>query len=85
MADIAKREGTTQRYIAHILKLAFLAPDIMEAIIRGRIPADLTLTRLKKGFSHRLGSAKTSLRLHTLLNPVSEPAKSTKRESSDIL
>ena len=49
-ADIAKREGTTQRYIAHILKLAFLAPDIMEAIIRGRIPANLTLTRLKKGF-----------------------------------
>lgn len=26
------------------------APDIMEAIIQGTIPLDLTLTRLKKGF-----------------------------------
>ena len=49
-ADIAKSEGITQRYIVRILKLAFLAPDIMEAIIAGRLPGDLTLTRLKKGF-----------------------------------
>ena len=49
-ADIAKSEGITQRYIVRILKLAFLAPDIMEAIIAGRLPEDLTLTRLKKGF-----------------------------------
>ena len=49
-ADIAKSEGITQRYIVRILKLAFLAPDIMEAIIAGCLPGDLTLTRLKKGF-----------------------------------
>ena len=49
-ATIAKREGTAQRYVARILKLAFLAPDIMEAIIIGNIPIDCTLARLRKGF-----------------------------------
>jgi site-specific DNA recombinase len=47
---LARRENVTQRYIGQIIKLAFLAPDIMEAIIQGTIPLDLTLTRLKKGF-----------------------------------
>jgi len=49
MATLAKREGVTQRYISHLLKLAYLAPDIMTAIVKGQIPYDLTLTRLKKG------------------------------------
>ena len=49
MAALAKREGVTQRYIGHLLKLAYLAPDIMTAIIKGLIPYDLTLPRLKKG------------------------------------
>jgi len=49
MAALAKQEGVTQRYIAHVLKLAYLAPDIMRAIFKGRIPYDFTLTRLKKG------------------------------------
>jgi len=49
MAALAKREGVTQRYISHLLKLAYLAPDIMAAILKGLIPYDLTLTRLKKG------------------------------------
>ncbi|MGB5427166.1 MAG: hypothetical protein WBN95_10275 [Gammaproteobacteria bacterium] len=29
VSALAKREGVTQRYIAHMLKLAYLAPDIM--------------------------------------------------------
>ncbi len=49
-AAIAKSKGTAQRYIARILKLAFLAPDIMEAILQGNIPIDCTLARLRKGF-----------------------------------
>jgi len=49
MAAQAKREGVTQRYIGHLLKMAYLAPDIMTAIMKGQIPYDLTLTRLKKG------------------------------------
>ena len=52
MKMLAKQEKITQRYIAHLIKLAFLAPDIIEAIIKGDIPKNLTLGRLKKGFSY---------------------------------
>jgi hypothetical protein len=43
---IATDEGVTERYVARLLKLAFLAPDIVEAILEGRQPADLELQRL---------------------------------------
>jgi len=48
MAELARNEDVTQRYIAHIIKLAYLAPDIMDAIIKGDIPAQLSLGQLKK-------------------------------------
>ena len=51
MNKLAKREGGTPRYIAHLLKLAYLAPDIMEAIARGDIPSAVSMGRLKKGVS----------------------------------
>jgi DNA invertase Pin-like site-specific DNA recombinase len=43
---IATDEGVTDRYVARLLKLAFLAPDIVEAILEGRQPADLELQRV---------------------------------------
>lgn len=51
MKTLAKQEKVTQRYIAHLIQLAFLAPDIMEAILKGDIPKMLTLSKLKEGFS----------------------------------
>ncbi len=50
MARIARENGVTQRYIAQLVKLAFLSPDIISAMIRGEIPAELSLSHLKKGF-----------------------------------
>ena len=50
MTALAKREDLSQRYIARVMNLAFLAPDIMEAIIRGDVPQALSLDRLKQGF-----------------------------------
>ncbi len=45
---IANEEGLNERYVGRILRLAFFAPDIVEAILDGRQPADLDLDRLLK-------------------------------------
>jgi site-specific DNA recombinase len=45
-AEIAAREGIRARYVRRILPLAFLAPEIVEAIATGRQPIDLTAHRL---------------------------------------
>jgi hypothetical protein len=46
---IANQEGVTERYVGRLLRLAFLAPDIVEAILDGHQPADLDLERLLSG------------------------------------
>jgi site-specific DNA recombinase len=43
---IAQAERLTGRYVARIIPLAFLAPDITEAILEGSQPQDLTLAKL---------------------------------------
>jgi site-specific DNA recombinase len=43
---IAQAERLTGRYVARIIPLAFLAPDIAEAILEGSQPQDLTLAKL---------------------------------------
>ena len=48
MAEIALREGTDRSYVARIVDLAFLAPDITESIVAGQHPADLTVSKLTK-------------------------------------
>jgi hypothetical protein len=65
MNALAKREGGTQRYIAHLLKLAWLALDIMEAITRGDIPSSVSLDRLKKGFPLDWEEQRKTLRFTT--------------------
>jgi site-specific DNA recombinase len=43
---IAKKLGLNERYVGRILECAFLAPDIVEAILAGCQPADLTFQKL---------------------------------------
>jgi hypothetical protein len=38
LAAIAAREGLTVRYVGRLIRLAFLAPDIVESIVAGRQP-----------------------------------------------
>jgi site-specific DNA recombinase len=46
LEEIAKQEGCKDRYVRYVLNLAFLAPDITEAILAGTQPAALTVTRI---------------------------------------
>ena len=48
LIEIAKTEGVTDRYVAHLIPLAFLAPDIIARILSGTQPVDLTNEKLTK-------------------------------------
>ena len=43
---LAERDGITRRYIRRLVGLAFLSPELVEAILQGRQPIELTATRL---------------------------------------
>jgi site-specific DNA recombinase len=44
--SIAQQTGFSQRYVSRVLECAFLAPDIVEAILDGRQPHHLTVQKL---------------------------------------
>jgi hypothetical protein len=46
LQDLAQRDGITRRYIRRLVGLAFLSPDLVETILRGRQPVELSATRL---------------------------------------
>ena len=49
LGAIADRLGIHQRYVGRIIRCAFLAPDIVEAVLEGRQPPLLTVERLRLG------------------------------------
>jgi site-specific DNA recombinase len=49
LRSIAKQAGLDETYVRRIFSYAFLAPDIVETILNGRQPEDLTLERLRTG------------------------------------
>ena len=48
VAAIAAREGLSVRYVGRLIRLAFLAPDIVESIVEGRQPTTLTAEALTR-------------------------------------
>jgi site-specific DNA recombinase len=46
VAKIAEREGVADRYVRRLTRLAFLAPEIVEAIVAGNQPPELTAEAL---------------------------------------
>jgi hypothetical protein len=46
---IAQRLGLNERYVGRVLECAFVAPDIVEAILDARQPPDLTIKKLTHG------------------------------------
>ncbi len=48
IAEIASREGTSRPHASRLLNLAFLAPDIIEAVLDGRQPPEVNVELLTK-------------------------------------
>jgi site-specific DNA recombinase len=44
--ELARRDGISRRYIRRLVGLAFLSPQLVEAILQGRQSVELTATRL---------------------------------------
>jgi hypothetical protein len=45
---IAAAVGKSERYVSKVIRAAFLAPDLLEAVLAGRAPTPLTLAQLTK-------------------------------------
>jgi hypothetical protein len=48
MTEIALSEGVDKSYVSRVVNLAFLDPVIIESVIAGQQPADLTIEKLTK-------------------------------------
>jgi len=46
LRELAERDSITRRYVRRLVDLAFLCPELVEAILQGRQPVELTATRL---------------------------------------
>jgi hypothetical protein len=63
--EIAAAESINHSYVARIMRLSLLAPDIVEAIIAGRQPAAFTLPMVMKRFATLWARQRTTLGLIT--------------------
>lgn len=45
---LAKQEGVHPSYVMRLLRLTFLAPDLIQAILEGTQPVNLTLEQFRK-------------------------------------
>jgi hypothetical protein len=48
--DLSRAEKITASYVSRVLRLAYLSPTIIEAILDGKYPAHLTLKDLMEPF-----------------------------------
>jgi hypothetical protein len=51
LEDLTGAKGITTSYVSRVLRLTLLAPEIVEAILDSRQPAELQLDDLLEGFS----------------------------------
>ena len=49
MVEIAKCNGVGKQYVSRLIRLAFLAPEMVERIVAGRQPPELTAQSLQAG------------------------------------
>ena len=48
IAELARQAGVSSRYVIRMVRMGFLAPDIIEAILEGRQTAALTFEIFRK-------------------------------------
>jgi hypothetical protein len=63
MTELAAHEKVDQSYLARILRLTLLAPDIVDAILDGRQPRTLTLAQLVRPVSVQWTEQRTQLQI----------------------
>ena len=61
LEDLARAKGVNATYVSRILRLTLLAPEIVEAILDGRQPAELQLDDLLERFPLDWGAQRTKL------------------------
>ena len=59
--SIAKRTSLDERYVGQVLECAFLAPDIVQAILDGRQPTELTFAKLTRSLPLNWSEQRTQL------------------------
>ena len=48
MSDFARAAGVGRPYFCRVVRLGFLAPDVVKAVLRDRHPLELTAKRLSR-------------------------------------
>ena len=61
ITELAAAEKINASYLCRVLMLTLLAPDIVEAIMDGRQPAELAVHVLREGFPMEWGEQCTRL------------------------
>lgn len=51
ISELAAAEGIERGYLGSLLRLTLLAPDLLQGVLDGRQPDDITLLRLMKPFA----------------------------------
>ncbi|MBD9529486.1 hypothetical protein IB235_22030 [Paracoccus sp. PAR01] len=66
VSDLAGHEKIALSYVARILRLTLLAPDIVEAILDGRHGPEVSLAKLQEGFPDEWGAQRILLGFATV-------------------
>jgi site-specific DNA recombinase len=61
LRELANAIGSTEKYVSNKIKIAYLSPEIVEKILAGKQPPELTVRRLQKGFSQNWAEQKIEL------------------------
>jgi hypothetical protein len=49
IVEIARRNGVGEQYVSRLMRLVFLAPELVERMVAGRQPPELTAQALRTG------------------------------------